>query len=216
MRVIFSFILLLLSLSFIKAAENRAIKHPYPYTTSAVKTHLDTLMLDGEPMISFKTDTSLNDEIVLYQNIEKILAKLNLGSLQEFEALLQKGDEDEGMPTVLFISEDSTQYLRLAAAKGSALGDIEAFEVGYLQYLHTNHQKIGRCIYTDFTTERGLHLDMTTEDIIALKGSGLASEKEGIYSLYYSDNEFDYPYDYARFYFKNNKLVRFRCGYQIP
>lgn len=176
----------------------------------------DSLIWEDDPVKSFKTDTSLNDDIALYHNIEKILPKLNLGSLQEFEALLMEGDEDEGMPTALFISEDSTQYLRLEAAKGSALGDIEAFEVGYLEYLHTNHQKTGRCTYADFTTEHGLHLDMKTEDIQALKGPGLAIEKDGFHILYYSDEELDFPYDFARFYFKNNKLVRFRCGYHIP
>jgi hypothetical protein len=164
----------------------------------------------------FIPDTSLNGKLYLH-NASSIKAVFG-----DITPLL---DHDADLPDVIFTNKSREEYIRMFVYPGSTKNCVDMFEVGYSSYFPIRGRQ-NSSNFISFETEHHIKLGMTQEEIINNKGKKYTSRKNGeIKIISYALNDFDksdflkkynMPLYLIEFWFKKNKLVKFRFGFEYP
>ncbi|MFT3748368.1 MAG: hypothetical protein QM768_08635 [Agriterribacter sp.] len=122
--------------------------------------------------------------------------------------------DTDDLPAIQIFNEDKSQLLTMYMFNGSSKCDFSQFQVEYIfrnsKYLQTPF-KLGIDI---FKSGKGIYLKMTTSQLISKLGKPNEIRNErGCKVLSYQEYKGLY---FADYYFKNNKLVKFRYGYEYP
>jgi hypothetical protein len=158
----------------------------------------------------FIPDTTINRKLILL-NYKSIVENIDS---QEGKLI-----EDEKASRVQFANKDNTQYLIIYHEDGSNANAFNEFEVGVLK----NKSKLFNTLHYDaFTTESGVKINMSLNDLITLKGGKYEKTyQNGYIVLKYRINDknnsllkrHNEPIFDAKYYFKDNRLVKFIFGY---
>lgn len=173
---------------------------------------------DRVSVTGFIPDTSVNDVMFLEQYFVPQI--YGVDSFIKIEGVRENY-------VVAFCNNKKDKYLLTYFYEGGAENTFSAFEIGYIkddiailqqQPYHTNN--------IDFLTESVIHLGLTLDEVINIKGTPQNRYIEQgftIMSYYISDNEksdflnrYKMPSYLYRFWFKDNKLVKFLFGFNYP
>lgn len=159
----------------------------------------------------FEPDTSINRRIYL----------LNVKSIKkEIGNVMPKLNEEKDLPDVYFANQDKSQYLRLIFHPGSTNNSFAMFEVGYT----SNKIKIKYLLkYEHFYTERNIKLGISRKYFLRkMKKYVKKGKSEDYYFLRLEEQNnpflelYGLPVYEAKYYFKNDKLIKFYFGFEYP
>jgi hypothetical protein len=164
----------------------------------------------------FVPDTSINGKLYL-KNASSI--KSALGDITQ---LL---DHDADLPDVVFANKSGKEYIRMFVYPGSTKNSVDMFEIGYSSLLPLN-VCTNQSDFICFETEHHIKLGMTQEQLISIEGKHYTSKKsEETTIISYTLNDFNNSNFLKRFnmpsylyelWFKKNKLIKFRFGFEYP
>ena len=170
---------------------------------------------DGK-ILQFIPDTSLN-KILFIQNPNSILKFLG-----DISPLL---NHDEDLPSACFFNKSKQQYVKFIFLPGGTANTISQFEVGYYSD-NINPKNCFPIELDSLYTESKIALGLTKAEILKIKGNNYKNSIKGIsemiiYSLDDFDREpflkrYNMPVYVEEFYFKNDRLTRFRFGFEYP
>lgn len=128
-------------------------------------------------------------------------------------------------PVVIFLNKRNTQYLVASQYEGDVANYFSLFEIGYLKD-ELSLDSIGFKIQIDdFTTESGLKLGMTMEELLKIKGKEYSINQDGenITICYAINNPNDpllklarLPGYFIRVFLKNNVIYKIIFGFEYP
>jgi hypothetical protein len=135
--------------------------------------------------------------------------------------------EDEKPTRVQLTNKSGKEYLILYHSDGSNVNSFSEFEVGLIK---SPDKSFKPSTFETFFTECGIHLGITMDSLIMLKGSHLVSSKiKGqtvlTYKLVEQGNKFaennilnryNMPEYRAEYYFVDSRLVKFVFGFPNP
>jgi hypothetical protein len=162
--------------------------------------------------IVFKPDTVINNKLILddysslsnfYKELDKVFTINNLRK----------------SPVVVFCDKNKTEYLYAYQYEGNTKNSFSCFEVGLCSTLTSEYLIINNC--KGFSTESGLKLGMTINDIEKIKGNNyLKSENKITYKISETNSSFllyhNMPEYFLECIFKNDKLIRLKFGFSYP
>lgn len=159
----------------------------------------------------FEPDTSINGKIFL----------LNTKSIKrEMGDIMSSLNQKEDLPDIYFSSKNKKQYLRLIFHPGSYKNSFSMFEIGYF----LPKMKIKNTLnYNNFYTERNIKLGMTKAKFLLIMGKKVKKNNSNNSYLFRLDDPnnaflemYGLPIYEAKYYFKNNILVKFYFGFEYP
>lgn len=127
----------------------------------------------------------------------------------------------------IFCNNNKDKYLLAYFYEGGTKNTFSAFEIGYIaddsvilkQQMHYTQG-------VDFSTEANIHLGLTFEEVVQIKGNPHTIEVEKGFTKisYYMDdsekseflNRYKMPSYFYKLWFKNNQLVKFQFGFDYP
>jgi hypothetical protein len=123
---------------------------------------------------------------------------------------------------VSYLSQDSKEKLTLSFYSGDVKYQFSEFDVSWA----TGHDKEKIIPVSSFKTNNGIYLGMTKEEIIRILGNHfiLRRTKNNSYLYYeivdliHSDflKKYNMPHYYAKYFLKQDRLVRFQFGFEYP
>lgn len=129
---------------------------------------------------------------------------------------------DEGLPKISVMSGDNSQMLTVYFHPGSKIKEFSEFEVEALK----NKELVKLSVEeSEFITESGIKLGLTTEELKAIKGEPMEIlEAEVTIFKYQIDNyenspflkRYKMPNYYADYTFEKGVLTKFRFGFGYP
>lgn len=161
-------------------------------------------------------DTTINSQLILRDNksIEKSIGDV-----------MQKLDTIKDLPDVYFVNTLGTESLRLIFYPGDTKNTISSFEVLSVDYTD-KVQKLWPTSFASFTTESGIKLGMTKEEIVKIKGRDFKVTNSGaeVVLEYVTDEKedtgflkrYNMPSYFAKYIFQYNRLIRFAFGFDYP
>lgn len=157
---------------------------------------------------SFKPDMTINNQITLMKPCDFL------------ENTMRYNDR------VFLKNKSNTQYLILGINYGEKKNQFKEAEItndlNFEQYFIQNDSLDFYTLDTEiFKTDSSIQLGMNKQDIINIKGLNFREIEDGIsYILEYPNSkilkEYNMPIYYARFYFKENVLVKYSFGFETP
>ena len=175
-------------------------------TTDNLSLKADTFILHpkGYKDISKFCDTTINK--IEFDNCQKITKMFG----DKFELLPDIDD----LPSLEVISNDKTQLLTMFMWNGSAKCHFEQYQVEYLNSKKKFYQKPFSINENTFISGRDIYLGMTQTDLKEKIGIPNETKTEKGVTIY-SYQQFNDLY-FADYCFKNNKLIKFRFGFEYP
>ncbi len=168
--------------------------------------------------VEFVPDTVINKVIILENaaSIEK-----NLGDCM---LLL---DENADLPFVVFHNASGTQYLKLIFHPGNSKNRFSYFEVGSTNDKpQKSRKKLNKTRFQSFTTQSGIRLGMSKQEIVNLKGSDYQKSLTNKIQVidYKIDNikksgflrRYNMPEYTTRYFFQKDILIKFSFGFEYP
>jgi hypothetical protein len=167
---------------------------------------------------SFLPDTTINSVLKL---LDPSSIRKSIGNQRS------KMIEDEGPVRVQITNKRGDEFLILYQSEGANENSFNEFEVGLIK----SHNKPFRpSLFESFSTECGVHLGITKDSLIMLKGSDFVSSTiNGRMVLTYKISEqgnkvsnnsilnrYNMPEYRAAYYFLNLRLVKFVFGFPNP
>ncbi|MEO6903376.1 MAG: hypothetical protein ABI315_09495 [Bacteroidia bacterium] len=166
---------------------------------------------------SLKPDISINKQLFLQnpESVEKVFI--------DIMPLLNKEAE---FPDLYMFNNNKKEYLRMVLFPGSSKNSISQFEVGYYSDLPANTKTTSSKL-DSFYTESQIKLGIAKEHLIMEKGKNFkeenAKDNQSIIRYTLSDfNKSDFlkrynmPVYFAEYWFKSNKLIKYRFGFEYP
>jgi hypothetical protein len=162
-------------------------------------------------MAQIVPDTSINGKIFL----------LNVKSVKtEMGDVMAKLNDKKDLPDVYFSNKTKSQYLRMIFHAGSFKNSFSMFEVGYISPKIKVKNKLK---YSIFYTERNIKLGMTKTKFLSIMGKNVKKNSfDNSYLLRIDEpnNSFlemyGLPIYEAKYFFKNNILIKFYFGFKYP
>lgn len=121
-----------------------------------------------------------------------------------------------------FSNSSSTEYLKMWQFPGSFKYSFSFFEVGKLTPKNQSNNNLKKLPFKSFVTESEIHLGITKEELISVKGRKFHIVNEGetetlIYLLNDQASSFlkryNMPSYTAKYNFSNNRLINFSFGF---
>jgi hypothetical protein len=123
-------------------------------------------------------DTTINSKLCLEDN--KSLLKF----YPNRDKQIQLFDELRESPVTIFGNESNNEYLMAYQYEGNTENAYSCFEIGYFEdEKNIGFQKASPTVETNFTTESGLSLGISTDDVIHIKGMNFKNRKLGDYTV---------------------------------
>jgi len=164
----------------------------------------------------FKPDTSLNNKLFLNDPASTVRAFGNITPLL---------NHDSAFPDVYFLGSSGEQYLRMIILPGSTINSVSQFEVGYSSSLSNKNNK-RPSNFPSFVTENKTRLGITKDELVTIKGDKYTEiKKDNAIIVRYVLNDFDnssflrrynMPVYFAEYWIQENKLIRYRFGFEYP
>jgi len=164
---------------------------------------------------TFKPDTSINGLALRSEKAIQILFS------KEFELLPES--ERNSFPCAYFLNINSTEYLAIYHYPGDLKDEFSLFEVGY--YTKMPDTMINPTNYGFFVTENKIKLGITKRELLKIKGSADTTFQDGeVKIMRYVINDSNSPFlkkykmpsYFAEYYIEQDKLVKFRFGFDYP
>jgi hypothetical protein len=161
-------------------------------------------------------------------SVDLTLNGISLYDIESQEKIIGKGvkfiDDKDTSPSTTFMSSTGNEYLKLFTHYGG-IGEVAEFEVSYSTDTKTNVPKLKQ--FKKFVSEKGIRLGMSKSKLLSILGEpteekSLANSVTLMYRIedYENKNEFlscyGMPIYYGNYTFKNNKLSKFRFGFEYP
>ena len=167
-------------------------------------------------MLNILPDTSINS--VLFLN--------NSSSIQKvFGDVMPLLNKEADLPDLYMFSNSKQEYLRLVFLPGSSKNSISQFEVGYLKKMPKGVKATDSRLAI-IVTESNITLGISKLQVIKLKGNDYKEEKNGEETVVeYNVNDFEssvflkrynMPSYFAKYWFFEDKLIKFRFGFEYP
>lgn len=129
--------------------------------------------------------------------------------------------EDQQASRVQLTNKTNSEYLILYHLDGANGNSFNEFEVGRLM---GNHNAFKTTMITSFYTESGVHLGMSVDSLMALKGktfkrtdakenTTLSYRVTDTHALHSILKRYNMPFYEAHYFFKENKLIKFVFGF---
>ncbi|HEX9514091.1 MAG TPA: hypothetical protein VF939_26550 [Puia sp.] len=129
--------------------------------------------------------------------------------------------EDEQATRVQFANKTNNEYLILYHLDGSNANSFNEFEIGAL---NTKKRSFKTTTFPSFYTESGVHVGMTMDSLIAIKGKKFKrTDQKGNIVLTYRVTDkhvanhiltrYNMPIYEAQYFFRGNKLIKFIFGF---
>ncbi len=179
-----------------------------------------------------KVQKRLENKVNLNEKFSKPDFKINLLELRNENTLakfyssnIKLQDRLRYSPVVVFENKDKTKYLITYHYDGDVKYAFSCFEIGYLKDDHKLKNGIVTTNYENFTTESGVKLGMSLQEIINLKGNDYKVEKKSNeeiirYTIDNPDNpkikQYEMPPYFMEFYLKDNKVYKIIFGFEYP
>lgn len=163
-------------------------------------------------VVDFTPDTTINGVLILN----------NARSSTEFYADISSGEVISNLresPVIGFNNRANEEYLLLYLYEGSGKNEFSCFEIGTITNLEP---EVINTDYGKFSTESGLTLGMSFEELIEIKGkSYILVEDKIIYKLAdYSKSDFlkrhNMPAYFLECTLKNNSIIKIKYGFEYP
>lgn len=164
----------------------------------------------------FTPDTSINEQIFLNNPLSIVKTYGNIMSIM---------DQDADLPNMYIINSTKKQYLKLILHPGNIANFISQFEVGYSINMAVGVRK-KPSINAAFASESKIQLGISKAEIIKIKGYNYKEVvKNKIKFIRYRIDDFknssflkryNTPVYLAEYWLKNDKLIRFRFGFECP
>ncbi|MES2388615.1 MAG: hypothetical protein V4543_11495 [Bacteroidota bacterium] len=171
----------------------------------------------GKSTLIFKPDESVSG--VFLENRQSTLK--TLGNVMPFL-------EDGSNLDCYFLNASKTEYFRVQKHPGDSENAFGIFEVGVLPFMRTGIKPHESAIPA-FETESGIHSGISEAKLFSKKGRSFKLNFEGNYSTYKYEiieipyngkykssflGKYNMPEYFAEYTFQNNKLVKFRFGFE--
>ena len=122
--------------------------------------------------------------------------------------------DSQDLPSIQVFNNEGDQLLTMFMFYGSVKCDFQQYLVEYSSSQDTFYKKPFLLNVEQFKTGRGVYLGQTVEQLKSNIGQPTEVKKEnGLTLLIYE--EYDNLY-FANYYFLNNKLIKFRYGFEYP
>lgn len=163
--------------------------------------------------MTFSPDSSISSKIYLHNPSS---TRENLGDIMSMV------DANKDLPDAFFKSGE--EYLQVIVFPGNETNSISQFVVGYSSNLPKS-EKLNPLEITSLQTESGVELGMIKKDLISIKGSSYKEEMvDGQQRLSYEINEstssflnrYNMPVYIAEYWFKDDKLYKYKFGFEYP
>ena len=161
-------------------------------------------------------DTSIN---------EKLFLNDPTSTVSVFGNIMPLLNHDATFPDVYFLCSSGEEYLRMIILPGSTINSVSQFEVGYSSSLSNIKSKKPTNLLS-FVTENKIRLGMTKDEIVNIKGDKYIEIKEDkTLIIRYVLNDFNnsrflkrynMPVYIAEYWIQENKLTRYRFGFEYP
>jgi hypothetical protein len=160
---------------------------------------------------NFIPDTTVNRSIIL-DNETSILKVF--GDIMD----LLLPDTEHEFPRVYFKNKTGTQFLKMILYPGGFNNYFTRFVIGDIAYFPQN-EEINNSKFNDFYTESGIHIGISTSDLLKIKGYNCIITSNDnmqlyIYPIYSDEDDYHWAYYTAYYWFKNDKLVKFEYGFE--
>lgn len=142
--------------------------------------------------------------------------------IEYFGVDVMKLFSDEALPAAFFLSADSSQLLEVIFHPGS--NRLEFSEFG-IEYACSPKKGIRSLTCKEFVTESGICLGISPEYLLSVKGEpdSILTGDEVIFHYTIDDlpgsgflQHYHLPVYYAYYVFVNNKLKKFKFGFEYP
>jgi len=165
--------------------------------------------------VIFSPDSSISSKIYLHYPSS---TTENLGDIMSMV------DANKDLPDAFFKSQSGEEYLQVIVFPGNEANSISQFVVGYPSNLPKS-EKLKPLEMTSLQTESGVKLGMRKKDLISIKGSSYKEEMvDGQQRLSYEIskstssflNRYNMPVYIAEYWFKEDKLYKYKFGFEYP
>jgi hypothetical protein len=168
------------------------------------------------------------ENIRIDSTINAILVLRDSESVEQFYSNYKNilyNDSIRDHPIVILTNQSSTQYLLTYKYEGDVVNSFSCFEMGFTKDENFNNLKQFKTKYEDFKSETGIHLNMSLNELISIKGKNYTVEKNGKDTLivYRTDNTLSsfVKRHYMATYFmeytiKNDKIHKIYFGFDYP
>lgn len=163
----------------------------------------------------YQPDTSVNKTIYLCNPSSITII---------FGDLMSQINKNADLPDITFLNQKGNQYLKMLFHPGDIKNSFSEFEIGYATDSLTN--KSTKSNFISFETENGIKLGITKQELIKEKGIGYTSSMKahvtcvryfiGNFSKSSFLNRYNMPIYYSEYYLKDDKVVKFRFGFEYP
>jgi hypothetical protein len=170
---------------------------------------LMVLLTSQKSVCQFRPDSTINNKLYLLDG---------LSIENELGDLMAQLNEDADLPDTYLLSTDGKQYLRLVFFPGSSNNEFATYEVGYSTIKLKNKRKIS---FKSFQTEKGIRLGLSKSKFLSIMKNHV-KKKGNTYLLRITKSndpflkKYDMPIYEAKYFFKNNVLVKFYFGFEYP
>jgi hypothetical protein len=160
---------------------------------------------------TFVPDSSINEKFLL--NNERSLQEFypNINTLKLVEFVREN-------PIIAFCNTSKSEYLFAYQYEGNIQNEFSCFEIGYYNekiksYVQSN--------YKEFTTENGLRLGLSLEEVERIKGKDYTKQgNKIIYKISDPNSAFlrnyNMPEYFLEFDLQQNKVVKIKFGFAYP
>lgn len=129
-------------------------------------------------------------------------------------------EPQESLPFMSFISRNGNEKLTAYCFYGSGDDEFYQFKIEY-KLDHPSSQEM-KSDFIKFSTESGIKLGISREDLLKIKGNNFVIEGDVImYKLDDFNNssflqKYNLPIYFSKYTFKNNKLIEIYFGFEYP
>jgi len=122
--------------------------------------------------------------------------------------------DNQDLPSIQILNNKENQLLTMYMIYGSIKCDFQQYQIEYTLKKDNSITMPLRLNVEQFKSGRGIHLGLTAQELRIKIGSptSVRTENELTILIY---EEYNNLY-FAKYYFRNNKLVKFRFGFENP
>ena len=122
--------------------------------------------------------------------------------------------DHQDLPSIQILNNKENQLLTMYMIYGSIKCDFQQYQIEYTFKKDTSNTMPFRLNVEQFKSGRGIHLGLTVEELRTKIGTSTSVKNENQLTILIYE-EYDNLY-FGKYYFMNNKLVKFRYGFENP
>ncbi|MEI6695673.1 MAG: hypothetical protein WCO13_06370 [Bacteroidota bacterium] len=221
------FIFLLFIVNLVSCEQNRQVNHSVLVATT--KQNIESIKTVKPATLKSATETLKINSTYPCQLSSPDTSVFGIKLNDSQSKIKQIGDQfelrndNEDLPYEKFCSLDKQQTLTLFFHPGGSKNEFSEFQVSY--YSKKDAAAVVKTAV--FKTEKGIELGLSIQKLIAVLGNCFKTVKTNknteiikyqIDDYKHSDflKRYNMPVYYAEYEFKNDKLIRFRFGFEYP